>query len=53
VQLQSDQLPKSNSAEFAKGWTLDRLSETEMKVVATRMVDGDEIVYARELDKPF
>lgn len=51
--LLSDQLPKSNSAEFAKGWTLDRLNENEMKIVATRMVDGDQIKFRELDDKPF
>ncbi|QDS92466.1 AAA-like domain protein [Roseimaritima multifibrata] len=51
--LRSDQLPKSNSAKFAQGWTLDRLIEREMKEVATRMVDGDQIEFAEDATKPF
>ena len=35
--LTEDQLPKSETAKFAKGWTLDRLSETEIAKVAKRM----------------
>ena len=51
--LKQDQLPKSNSAKFAKGWTLKRLDEAEIKAIATRMVDGDKIEFAEEEDKPF
>ena len=35
--LAEDQLPKSETAKFAKGWTLERLSEEEIAVVANRM----------------
>jgi uncharacterized protein len=38
--LSRDQLPRSETAKFAKGWTLDRLSEAEIAVVANRMA-GD------------
>lgn len=51
--LNSDQLPKSDSAKFAKGWTLDRLSETEMGAIATRMVDGDTIEFSDDDKNPF
>jgi DNA helicase HerA-like ATPase len=35
--LTKEQLPKSDTAKFAQGWTLERLSEQEIKVVADRM----------------
>ena len=35
--LTADQLPKSETARFAKGWTLDRLTEAEITEVANRM----------------
>lgn len=35
--LGDDQLPKSETAKFAKGWTLDRLTEVEIAAVANRM----------------
>jgi len=35
--LTDDQLPKSETAKFAKGWTLDRLTEDEIKKIAKRM----------------
>lgn len=35
--LADDQLPKSETAQFAKGWTLDRLSEPEIAQIANRM----------------
>ena len=35
--LQEDQLPKSETAKFAKGWALDRLTEAEIAAVANRM----------------
>ncbi len=35
--LSSDQLPKSETAKFAKGWTIARLSEVEIEAVANRM----------------
>jgi predicted nuclease of restriction endonuclease-like (RecB) superfamily len=40
--LTSDQLPKSDTAKFAQGWTLERLSEEEIKVVAQRMAGTQE-----------
>jgi hypothetical protein len=40
--LTSDQLPKSDTAKFAQGWTLERLSEEEIKVVAERMAGTQE-----------
>jgi hypothetical protein len=36
--LDKDQLPKSETAEFARGWTLDRLTEVEIAAIAGRMV---------------
>ena len=51
--LGDNHLPKSNSAKFADGWTQDRLTETEMKAVAKRMVDGDEIHFAPPSETPF
>lgn len=38
--LEEDQLPKSETAKFAKGWTLDRLTEAEIAAVANRMAGG-------------
>ena len=35
--LHEDQLPKSETAKFAKGWALDRLTEAEIAAVANRM----------------
>lgn len=35
--LEENQLPKSETAKFAKGWTLDRLNEAEIAAVANRM----------------
>lgn len=35
--LTSDQLPKSETAKFAHGWSIERLSEEEINVVAQRM----------------
>ncbi|MGP9679085.1 helicase HerA domain-containing protein [Halomonas sp. AOP27-A1-41] len=35
--LSQEQLPKSETAKFAKGWALDRLSEDEIAAVARRM----------------
>lgn len=37
--LTDDQLPKSETAKFAKGWTLDRLNAEEIKAIADRMSD--------------
>ena len=36
--LTDDQLPKSETAKFAKGWTLGRLTEAEIAQIAERMV---------------
>jgi hypothetical protein len=35
--LTDEQLPKSETAKFAKGWTLDRLTEDEIAQIAVRM----------------
>ena len=35
--LSEEQLPKSETAKFAKGWILDRLTETEIAAIAKRM----------------
>ena len=35
--LTDEQLPKSETAKFAKGWTLDRLTEAEIAKIANRM----------------
>ncbi len=37
--LTENQLPKSETAKFAKGWTLDRLSEAEIAQIASRMAE--------------
>jgi len=36
--LEPDQLPKSETAKFAKGWTLERLSPDELATIADRMI---------------
>jgi hypothetical protein len=35
--LPTHKLPKSQTAEFARGWSMDRLSEKEIETIATRM----------------
>jgi hypothetical protein len=35
--LSEDELPKSETAKFAKGWILDRLTEAEIAEIANRM----------------
>jgi DNA helicase HerA-like ATPase len=35
--LTEDQLPKSETAKFASGWSMDRLSESEIEDIAKRM----------------
>lgn len=35
--LADDQLPKSETAKFAKGWALERLTEAEIAAIASRM----------------
>jgi DNA helicase HerA-like ATPase len=35
--LDRDQLPKSDTAKFAQGWTMSRLSDEEIRAVALRM----------------
>lgn len=35
--LSEDRLPQSRNAKFAQGWTLERLSNAELSVVASRM----------------
>ena len=35
--LAEDELPKSETAKFAKGWVLDRLTEDEIAAIANRM----------------
>lgn len=37
--LTEDQLPKSETAKFAKGWTLDRLTTDEITAIAERMAN--------------
>ena len=37
--LTADQVPKSETAKFAKGWTLDRLSAEEIDAIAERMAN--------------
>ncbi len=37
LDLTDEQLPKSETAKFAKGWTLDRLTEAEIAHIAKRM----------------
>lgn len=38
--LSPKELPKSDTAKFAEGWTLSRLSEEEIGLVASRMAGG-------------
>ena len=35
--LTEDKLPKSETAKFARGWSIDRLSEGEIEAIAKRM----------------
>ncbi len=35
--LTEDKLPKSETAKFAQGWSIDRLSEVEIEAIAKRM----------------
>jgi hypothetical protein len=35
--LTEEQLPKSETAKFAQGWSTDRLSENEIQAIAERM----------------
>lgn len=37
LDLAEDKLPKSETAKFAKGWILDRLTEEEIAAIANRM----------------
>lgn len=37
--LTNDKLPKSETAKFAQGWSMDRLSKEEIEVIAKRMAD--------------
>ena len=37
--LKEDQLPKSETAKFARGWSMDRLSENEIDNIAKRMAN--------------
>jgi uncharacterized protein len=37
--LSKDKLPKSDTAQFAKGWVQSRLSESEIRKIALRMAD--------------
>jgi DNA helicase HerA-like ATPase len=46
--LLPDKLPKSDTAKFAQGWTLKRLSEEEIKAVANRMA-GSQVVPPKEV----
>jgi len=38
--LEKDKLPKSDTAQFAKGWAQSRLEETEIRKIALRMTDA-------------
>lgn len=46
--LTKDQLPKSDTAKFAQGWTLKRLSEVEIKAVADRMAGNQDTLVIDE-----
>ena len=37
--LPKSKLPKSETAKFAEGWALERLSNDEIKVIAQRMAN--------------
>ncbi len=39
LDLTEDKLPKSGTAKFAKGWTLDRLTTEEIDAIAQRMAN--------------
>lgn len=43
--LAKDQLPKSKTARFVRGWTLERLTEAEIAAVASRMAGGEVLPY--------
>ncbi|TAE91144.1 MAG: DUF87 domain-containing protein [Verrucomicrobia bacterium] len=49
--LDRDQLPKSDTAKFAQGWTMPRLSEEEIRAVAVRMA-GNHITSNKTEDVP-
>lgn len=49
--LTKDKLPKSETAKFAEGWILERLSESEIKVVAERMA-GFQTPSEAKTEKP-
>jgi DNA helicase HerA-like ATPase len=49
--LDRDQLPKSDTAKFAQGWTMPRLSEEEIRAVAVRMA-GNHITSSKTEDVP-
>lgn len=51
--LPNDKLPRSDSARYMESWSLPRLTETEMRSIAQRMVDGDNIEYPVEDKPPF
>ena len=38
--LEKDKLPKSDTAQFVKGWAQSRLSESEIRKIALRMADA-------------
>lgn len=51
--LPNDKLPRSDSARFMESWSLPRLTEAEMRSIAQRMVDGDNIAYPVQDKPPF
>jgi DNA helicase HerA-like ATPase len=51
--LPNDKLPRSDSARYMESWSLPRLTEAEMRSIAQRMVDGDNIAYPVQDKPPF
>jgi hypothetical protein len=51
--LANDKLPRSDSARYMESWSLPRLTEAEMRSIAQRMVDGDNIAYPVQDKPPF
>ena len=49
--LEKHQLPKSDTAKFAESWTLERLTELEIKAVADRMAGNPKISIKPEVKK--
>ncbi len=48
--LTDDQLPKSKSAKFLEGWSMERLSKSELSLVAKRMGSSIDVVETQQED---